>query len=41
VHADDRLAVLHRGRILADGEAGEIGGDNLSARFLSMTKEAA
>ena len=40
VHADDRLAVLHRGRMLADGEAGEIGGDNLSARFLSMTKEA-
>ncbi|PZU25400.1 MAG: ABC transporter ATP-binding protein [Shinella sp.] len=41
VHADDRLAILHRGRILADGEAGVIGGDNLSTRFLSMTKEAA
>lgn len=41
VHADDRLTILHRGRILADGEAGVIGGDNLSTRFLSMTKEAA
>lgn len=41
VHAGDRLAILHRGRILADGEAGAIGGNDLSARFLSMTKEAA
>lgn len=25
----DRLVILHRGRVLADGEAGEIGGDDL------------
>ncbi len=33
----DRLVILHRGRILADGIAGEIGGGDLTARFLSLT----
>ncbi len=33
----DRLVILHRGRILADGMAGEIGGGDLTARFLSLT----
>lgn len=35
----DRLVILHRGRILADGMAGEIGGGDLTARFLSLTAE--
>ncbi len=35
----DRLVILHRGRVLADGEAGEIGGDDLTARFLVLTGE--
>ncbi|MGI6246518.1 MAG: ABC transporter ATP-binding protein [Pseudochelatococcus sp.] len=37
VAAGDRLVILHRGRILADGEAGEIGGRDLTARFLALT----
>ena len=38
VRDGDRLVVLHRGRVLADGEAGAIRGDQtLNARFLSMT----
>lgn len=41
VHAADRLAVLHRGRLLANGEAGDIGGSDLAGRFIAMTKEAA
>ncbi|MFC0220063.1 ABC transporter ATP-binding protein [Pseudochelatococcus lubricantis] len=40
VRADDRLAILHRGRVLADGEAGEIGGADLTARFLALTDGA-
>lgn len=39
VRVTDRLVVLHRGRVLADGEAGAIGGDNLTARFLALTGE--
>lgn len=41
VHAADRLAVLHRGLLLADGEAGDIGGSDLAGRFIAMTKEVA
>lgn len=41
VRPDDRLAILHRGKILADGQAGSIGGSDLSSRFLAITKEAA
>ena len=38
----DRLLVLHRGRIVADGTAGEIaGGAPLAERFLEMTRVAA
>lgn len=33
----DRLIVLHRGRVLADGEAGTIGGGDLAGRFLALT----
>ncbi|MWB76426.1 ATP-binding cassette domain-containing protein [Pseudooceanicola sp. 216_PA32_1] len=41
VHPGDRLVVLHRGRVLADGLAGEIGGADLTERFLEMTGAAA
>lgn len=37
----DRLVILHQGRVLADGEAGDIGGSDLTARFLAMTRAAA
>jgi len=38
VGEDDRLVILHRGRILADGRAGEIGGAaGLTDRFLALT----
>jgi ABC-2 type transport system ATP-binding protein len=37
VRAQDRLVILHRGRVLADGEAGDIGGDDLNQRFLALT----
>ncbi|MFB2550517.1 ABC transporter ATP-binding protein [Ensifer soli] len=40
VRPDDRLVVLHRGRVLADGEAGAIGGADLTRRFLAMTGAA-
>lgn len=39
VRAADRLVILHRGKVLADGRAGEIGGADLTARFLQMTGE--
>lgn len=41
VRAKDRLVMLHRGRVLADGEAGDIGGGDLSGRFLALTGEPA
>ncbi|WP_429820510.1 ABC transporter ATP-binding protein [Ensifer sp. B1-9] len=41
VRAKDRLVILHRGQVLADGEAGDIGGDDLTSRFLSLTGERA
>lgn len=37
VAPDDRLVILHQGRVLANGVAAEIGGDDLTARFLSLT----
>ncbi|SIS79256.1 ABC-2 type transport system ATP-binding protein [Roseivivax lentus] len=38
VQDTDRLIVLHEGRVLADGEAGAIRGDQpLKARFLALT----
>lgn len=39
VREKDRLVILHQGRVLANGEAGEIGGDDLTARFLALTAE--
>lgn len=41
VRKTDRLVILHRGGVLADGEAGEIGGSDLTARFLALTGERA
>jgi ABC-2 type transport system ATP-binding protein len=40
VAAGDRLVILHHGRVLADGEAGEIGGPDLTRRFIAMTEAA-
>lgn len=38
VRADDRLVILHRARVLADGIAGQIAGEApLSERFLTLT----
>ncbi|WP_417728997.1 ABC transporter ATP-binding protein [Roseovarius sp.] len=38
VWPEDRLVILHRGRVLADGRAREIAGqDGLTERFLSLT----
>jgi len=37
VRSEDRLVILHRGRVLADGEARGIGGEDLTGRFLSLT----
>ncbi len=42
VRPDDRLVVLHRARVLAEGTAGEIaGGRPLTDAFLDMTGQAA
>ena len=37
VRPQDRLDILHHGRVLADGEAGDIGGTDLTGRFLALT----
>ncbi|MCF3639627.1 ATP-binding cassette domain-containing protein [Rhizobium sp. TRM95111] len=37
VRPEDRLVILHRGRVLADGEAGGIGGADLTKCFLALT----
>jgi ABC-2 type transport system ATP-binding protein len=38
VAPEDRLLILHRGRLLADGPAGTIAGaEGLTARFLALT----
>ena len=37
VRPQDRLVILHQGRVLADGEAGDIGGTDLTGRFLALT----
>ena len=42
VRASDRLVVLHRGRVRADGTAGEVAGTgSLTDAFLAMTREPA
>lgn len=37
VRTRDRLVVLHHGRVLAAGKAGDIGGADLTGRFLALT----
>lgn len=42
IRGGDRLVVLHRGKVLADGTAAAIaGGETLSDRFLALTEKAA
>lgn len=41
IHPGDGLVILHRGRVLAEGRAGAIGGDDLTGAFLRLTGEAA
>ncbi|SIQ93760.1 ABC-2 type transport system ATP-binding protein [Paracoccus thiocyanatus] len=38
---EDGLVILHKGQVLARGNAGAIGGDDLTAAFLRLTGEAA
>ena len=38
---DDGLVILHQGRVLAQGQAGQIGGGDLTRRFLDLTGGAA
>lgn len=40
IRPSDRLVILHCGRVLADGEAGEIGGADLTGRFIALTEAA-
>jgi ABC-2 type transport system ATP-binding protein len=37
VRPQDRLVILHRGKVLADGRAAEISCDDLTRTFLSLT----
>lgn len=39
VRPQDRLVILHQGRVLADGEAGDIGGTDLTSQFLALTRD--
>lgn len=41
IRPEDGLVILHQGRVLADGMAGEIGGGDLTRRFLTLTEGAA
>ncbi|SFX90468.1 ABC-2 type transport system ATP-binding protein [Paracoccus pantotrophus] len=41
IRPEDGLVILHRGEVLACGNAGAIGGDDLTATFLRLTGEAA
>lgn len=41
VRPEDRLVIMHRGRVLADGDARTIGGADLTGRFLSLTGDRA
>ena len=37
IRPDDGLVILHQGRVLAQGQAGQIGGGDLTRRFLDLT----
>ena len=37
IRPTDGLVILHKGRVLADGNAGEIGQGDLTRRFLDLT----
>lgn len=39
IRAEDGLVVLHKGQVLAQGRAGDIGGPDLTASFLRLTGE--
>lgn len=41
IRPDDGLVILHQGRVLAQGQAGQIGGGDLTRRFLDLTGGAA
>ncbi|RQP08262.1 MAG: ATP-binding cassette domain-containing protein [Paracoccus sp. BP8] len=41
IRPEDGLVILHRGEVLAHGNAGAIGGDDLTATFLRLTGEEA
>lgn len=42
IHAEDAVVVLHKGRVLAQGSAAEIGGEaGLEAAFLRLTRKSA
>jgi ABC-2 type transport system ATP-binding protein len=40
VRPEDRLVILHRGKVLADGEAAAISGADLTRTFLTLTEAA-
>jgi ABC-2 type transport system ATP-binding protein len=40
VRPQDQLVILHRGQVCAAGQAGEIGGADLTGRFISLTGAA-
>ncbi|QRZ13029.1 ATP-binding cassette domain-containing protein [Paracoccus methylovorus] len=39
IRPEDGLVILHKGEVLAHGNAGQIGGDDLTATFLRLTGE--
>lgn len=41
IRPEDGLVILHQGRVLAQGQAGQIGGGDLTRRFLDLTGGAA
>ena len=41
IRPQDGLVILHQGRVLADGIAGDIAAGDLTRRFLDLTGDAA
>ena len=41
IRPEDGLVILHRGEVLAQGNAGQIGGNDLTGTFLRLTGESA